>query len=126
MIDDLNNEYNLDCRLWENEFAEILLLCSYQGHINTSAKYVSINGTSFEYDNKYNITINNFPKNISIYPVESHIPFLYSNSQEIKIDENISFYNVSFKLGTYNNEVLVMSNEFKGPFNSCIIQFFNF
>ena len=120
--DDLDNEYNLDCRLWENEKTEILLLCGYQDRINTNAKYIFMNEISFEYNNEYNITINNFPKNIKIYPVESHVPFLYSNSKEIKIYDNISYYNITFKLGTYNNEVLVMSNAFnKIIMDNCLI-----
>ena len=82
--DDLNNTYNAACKLWKPLDDNIRVICNFTGNINKDASSINLNNITFQYDNKYNITIIQ-TEQIRVIPLEVHIPFIYSNSQTINI-----------------------------------------
>ena len=48
-------------------------------------------------------------ENLELQVVEGKLPFLYSSSKEIKIEENQKIYNIEFKIDSYHEEPLFIS-----------------
>ena len=109
--DDLNNIYNAACKLWKPLDDNIRVICNFTGNINKDASSINLNNITFQYDNKYNITIIQ-TEQIRVIPLEVHIPFIYSNSQTINIEEDksTSTYELKFNISKYNKEFIVIQN----------------
>ena len=109
--DDLNNTYNAACKLWKPLDDNIRVICNFTGNINKDASYINLNNITFQYDNKYNVTIIQ-TEQIRVIPLEVHIPFIYSNSQTINIEEDksTSTYELKFNVSKYNKEFIVIQN----------------
>ena len=109
--DDLNNTYNAACKLWKPLDDNIRVICNFTGNINKDASSINLNNITFQYDNKYNITIIQ-TEQIRVIPLEVHIPFIYSNSQTINIEEDksTSTYELKFNVSKYNKEFIVIQN----------------
>ena len=107
--DDLNNTYNAACKLWKPLDDNIRVICNFTGNINKDASSINLNNITFQYDNKYNITIIQ-TEQIRVIPLEVHIPFIYSNSQTINIEEDksTSTYELKFNVSKYNKEFIVI------------------
>ena len=108
IIDNLKNEYKTKCRLFKPINDNLRLFCALKGNLASEASYINLNSTFFEYDKKYNISIISEIKNIPIIPVKGTVPFLYSDYQEIYIEDKKDLYNLIFKFEHYNNELLVL------------------
>ena len=106
IIDELNNVYNAACRLWKPINDKLRLFCALNEKLNKEARYLKFSETTFEYNNAYNITIKFEEGNLYIIPVEGNVPFIYSDFQEINIQEDIDVYDLKFKMDSYNNELL--------------------
>jgi hypothetical protein len=112
--DDLNNVYNTKCRLWKPIKGNIRVFCDFEGLINIKAKYIKLNNITFEYNNQYNITIIQVTDKIQIKSIEGNIPFLYSDKQEITLDQNEDIYNLKFRQLSYEqNPLYLYKNEMK-------------
>jgi hypothetical protein len=65
---------------------------------------------SFNYY-QYRLTIiQEYP--INIIPTNEKIPFLYSSPQSIIIDDKQNSYNLKFKVGSLNNELLLIHGQY--------------
>ena len=108
--DDLNNTYNAACKLWKPLNDNIRVICNFVGTINKTS-YINLNNINLEYNNKYNITITQ-TELIRVIPSNVHIPFIYSNSQTINIEEDksTSTYELKFNVSKYNKEFIVIQN----------------
>ena len=102
----LYNEYNVSCRLWKQIDGYIRIFCDFDTYLTKKSGNIYFLDVTFEYNHQYNITIIQTYENILVVPVKGIVPFLYSDRQEINIENNIELYEIKFKLGIYNNELL--------------------
>ena len=123
LIDNLNKEYNLSCRLWKPTNENIRIFCNLKEDLTKETTYINFNSASFIYYYQYNITIISEAENMSVELIKGNVPFLYSDTQEINIQKEKDEYNLKFDIGKYNNEVLVLAdlkNDFSKIFiNNC-------
>ena len=115
---DSNNVFNVSCRLWKPVDGYVRIFCNYDTYLARKSGNIYFNSVNFEYNKQYNITISQVYKNILVVPVKGIVPFLYSDEQEINIEDNIELYEIKFKLGIYNNELL---NIFNNHYNQMMI-----
>ena len=123
LTDQLNNKYDVTCRLWKPLSDKIRIFCKLQENLNSNTEYIkNMTKATFEY-NEYNITIISEAGFIKINNVNGIVPFLYSDKQEINIEKGIDSYNLIFNIDSYNNELLELyGGEFKIViFDNCLI-----
>ena len=97
-------DYQANCRLWKLKSAELKLICNFEENIDTQK--IKLNKFSFTYKGKKFIL---YCQNVLyINQLNSSVSFLYSDKQEINMDDNTPEYNLIFKKELYNNEVLIL------------------
>ena len=103
------NEYNVNCKLWKPKDENLTIICKLKENLKYSRQNIALNKVEFTYNN-YNIII---PKQdpFKVEQLNYDISFLYSDEQNIKIEEGIGSYNVKFIIESYNNERLYMYGE---------------
>ena len=105
-----DNHYNVSCRLWKSNDENIRLICKPTSSISTSYNSMSLVEVSFNYY-QYRLII--IPENpFKIIPINKKIPFLYSSPQNITIDDKQNSYNLKFKVGSLNNELLLIHGQY--------------
>ena len=88
LTDQLNNNFAASCRLWEPLNDKIRIFCNLKDDLNEKTEYININKVTFEYK-EYNITIISEEANLPIRQINGVVPFLYSDKQEINVEEEI-------------------------------------
>ena len=111
LIDNLNKEYNVTCRLWKPTNENIRIFCDLKEDLTNEITYINFNSASFLYRYEYNITIISEAENMSVELIKGNAPFLYSDIQEINVQKEKDEYNLKFKISTYNNELLVLADQ---------------
>ena len=102
---------NITCRLWKLKDNTIRLICKLH---DTICSHCSISlDSSYFYYKKYKIEIISKASKI-IVQTNENIPFLYSEKQEINIEEDKKFYELKFKIEDYNNEALFLQRKQPG------------
>ena len=95
--------YNAECKLYKlNINKNISIICRLNETLKKEYQKMTINEASLNYKN-YNISfiLNN---HIFVRQVNYSFPFLYSEEQNITIDEENQEYYLSFRIFSYNNE----------------------
>ena len=91
------NEYYINCRLWKPIGDNLRVFCELDDYLNYNEQEVTLNYTSFTYG-KYTIYILS-EEPIQVTQIDNHIPFLYSQKQQIDIsDKNSSYYLFKFNI----------------------------
>ena len=121
IVDESNNEYIAVCRLWKPKNDKLRLFCN-SNDLKNGINYINIIKTTFEYNNKYNITI--IPELEKIKVIRTNdffpfFPFLYSDNQEIFVEKDIDNYELRFKHDMYEGEFLL--ELFDGYFNEMLL-----
>jgi hypothetical protein len=102
-----NKNYTADCHLWEPKNEKLRLICSFNENIN--AQKLKLNKYSFTHnENKIAIISEN---DLNINQLNSNISFLYSDKQEININDKTPEYNLTLKKIIYNKEPLILYKE---------------
>ena len=117
--DNINNDYTSNCYLWKPEGEKLRLICKFDDSIK--GQNIKLNKYSFVYKD-YTITILS-ETYVNITQLNSDISFLYSDKQEIKIDDKKNEYSLIFKKGVYNKEPLILFKEdmiLKNTYLDCI------
>ena len=106
IIDDINNEYKVKCRLWNPKNDKIRIICNLDENLKYSTQKIMLKEISFNYDDYIiNIFSDVF---IEVNQYNYDISFLYSDKQNILIDNSTSIFNISFKIDSYNNDILYL------------------
>ena len=100
---------NVTCRLWKPKSDNLRLLCKLNEEIADSR--FKLNSALFYYK-KYAIAlISMMSFKTIVTKTGQNIPFLYSDKQEINIEEDKQYYELKFKIEEYNNEVLFLQRK---------------
>ena len=97
------------CRLWKPKNDTLKLICYVSGNFNSEWD-VKLQNTSFTYKT-YQININppsSSDESFYLKYLYSAYPFLYSEEQIIKIEENKKNYELIFKMGEYDSSILLI------------------
>ena len=103
--------YPLKCRLIKIAKKAINLLCRFEGPLEKNETISIDKPYNFQYKT-YNVQLNFNVKDLRLNKVSYKIPFLYSAEQEFNIQENQNKINLEFKYESYNNEQLVIMNNY--------------
>ena len=106
VIDKNNNEYNVKCRLWKPKYDKIRLICNLNENLKYASQKVFLKDISLYYNN-YIIHIFS-DAFIDVNQINYDLSFLYSEKQNIFIDDNTSIFYLTFKIETYENDILYL------------------
>ena len=118
-----NNQYDVSCRFFKQTNKRIDILCNLDNTLKKGIHYIKINETEFTY-REYNITIKSDTEDyvIKVNQYDFVIPFLYSNSQNINLNDDSIEYTLKFKYYSYNKNYLQYKKQFHHHYLSCQIQ----
>ena len=102
-ISDVNKQnYKVSCRFWKSDGYELVIFCNLNENIPKGKYTINLNSTTVIYNN-YNITIlHNYY--YSFTKVDKNVIQLYSDNQNITVEEGKDSYELKFKVNAYNNE----------------------
>ena len=105
------NYSNIPCHLWKNGENIIYIFCKLNETLSNDNRKIKFDMVKFIYNK---LVINITQKfNISFIQLEKPIPFLYSKSQTINIEEGKDIYYLKFNAENYQNEKFIIRVE--GP-----------
>ena len=102
--------YDISCRLWKPKNRNLIIICQVDnGNIEGESSFQGFfNESSVNY-NDYRVIIT--PDIILDFLLKNNTcPFLYSDEHIINVDGNNEYYELNFKIDSYNNEPLFLSN----------------
>ena len=102
-INDHNIKYKTNCRIWKPNDDFVRIICNLDENLKSSTEMLILNSTSFDYK-KYKIHIKQ-DKAFQYHQYEHDIPFLYSDKQIIKINDETS-YDLKFKSEVFKDNIL--------------------
>ena len=95
------NSVNASCKLWKPKEGNLILICNLKENLIHNMKQITLKNSALIYYN-YSIFITSEAK-INVEVKEENISFLYSDAQEININENIpSIFQLKFKYAYIN------------------------
>ena len=118
MIDNNNNTYNAQCKLWKSNNGRIKIFCKFDDNLNDTTKNLIFSDINCPYK-KHILNIKNHCK-ISIKKINAYIPFIYSDKQTINLDSE-DILSFRFKYDLFSNEKLFLfDNKYKSAyFDKC-------
>ena len=99
-----SNIYKIYCRLRNSEWKT--LLCNAEETIPFGEYYVRFNNTKFNY-NGYEVIVNG-NGNYYFEKLDKYLIDLYVDEQTINVEEDKNFYEIKFKIHSYNQERLFL------------------
>ena len=124
ITDDKGNKHEAFCRLWKPINSLLKLFCDLNDMLPLGSTKIYLDSASFEYKGN-KVLIISYINYIYVTQYDKDIPFLYSERQTIKIDEeNDDLYEVKFNIGKYNNEKLFLIGTTFNilPLDDCLIE----
>ena len=104
IVDNLNNEYKVYCKLWNPIDEYIRLICKFNVNLISYRQNLFLNLNIFDYNGHKIIIIQD--EFLEVNRISNSIPFLYSDKQTININDKINSYHIKFKMESYNNDLL--------------------
>ena len=106
-IQDLNNnEYDVFCKLWSPNEDYVRIFCDLNKKLKYSKQNITLSEVSFNFG-QYEIAIIQ-EEPIEVEQIDYDISFLYSNKQNININDKTQVYFLSFEIKSYNNDLLYL------------------
>ena len=102
-----SNIYKIYCRLRNSQWKT--LLCNAEETIPFGEYYVRFNNTKFNY-NGYEVIVNG-NGNYYFEKLDKYLIDLYVDEQTINVEEDKNFYEIKFKIRSYNQERLFLMKE---------------
>ena len=116
-----NSTYKADCHLWKPKEDNLSLICKFNESLAHQRLKLNDEMITFDYKNySINIVLKN---DLFINQLNSTIAFLYSDKQEININDTSNEYSLVFKKKVFNKESLILyneDNEMKNIYLDCV------
>ena len=111
VTDENYNNYDVTCKLWQPLNEKIRIICKLYKNIIVEGyyTYIKLNSASTMFNNKMISIISEMSLEsyyLRVYNIP--IPFVYAGKQEINVEDGKNIYELKFKIGEYNNELLVL------------------
>ena len=107
--DEEDNSYNIECNLWKQTNGIINIFCDLNEKLKYEEQFIILDTAIFDYHNYTIIIYSN--EYIKIKRLDYNVPFLYANEQNIVIEEENDYYDIIFNLGSYYDDILILSGE---------------
>ena len=104
---DSENNYTLNCRLWKGDGTNVNAFCNFQESLKEDVNITQEIETTIVYNNT-NINMTFHFKDMQLRKLNGNIPFLYSASKTINVQESDEKIYLEFKCDSYHNELLLM------------------
>ena len=101
-----NKNYEANCRLWKPKNEKIRMICKFNENLETNN--IKLNRVTSEYKGKKFSIYSE--ESFEVEQLQSDISFLYSDKQEINIENDKDSYDIIFKKDVYYNEPLILFN----------------
>ena len=95
------------CNLWKSNDKYIRLICTLNEKFDYEEQIISLSEYTFNHNN-YTIYFYTSSKNLIVKQLNKQISFLYSDQQEISINDETDSYKLKFKKKFYYNEQLIL------------------
>ena len=120
MTDESDNIYTVQCRFWKIK-EKVKIFCRFSQDLSYTTHNLTFSNIDYEYKN-YTIRILNHC-NIIINQIKASIPFIYSDIQNVNLDQG-DISSIKFKYDIYSNEdIFLFDNKFKSVyFEKCSIE----
>ena len=117
---DKNNKLiNGKCDIWQPENENVRLICKLEETFDYGKQNISLNDYIINYNNN-KLLFYTDSKNITVKQIFTNISVLYSDKQEININDKINSYELKFKKVSYHNEHLVLyKNKYQKIYLNC-------
>ena len=102
VFDENNNEYDVNCRLWNPQGEKIRIICRLNQNLKYETQNIMLKDYSFEIKGYYFYIYSD--SYIEANQLNYDISFLYSPPQYIETDSDTSSFNLTFKIESYNNK----------------------
>ena len=109
-IEDNNeNKYKASCKFWKPKNDAVRIICNLEENLKYQNQSIKLNPVSFDF-NGYKFIIYSCPY-IQVNQRNYLLPFLYSDEQEINVDNKTDLYTLKFKKLFYYKEQLILYKE---------------
>ena len=105
IIDEKENQYEVNCRLFNPKEENIVVLCRLEGNLKNENNLITLNEISFIYNETYNVSISS-KTSIKVNQLNYRIPFIYGEKQIWDLD-NIFEFKFKFKFDSYNESDII-------------------
>ena len=105
IIDEKENQYEVNCRLFNPKEENIVVLCRLEGNLKNENNLITLNEISFIYNETYNVAISS-KTSIKVNQLNYRIPFIYGEKQIWDLD-NIFEFKFKFKFDSYNESDII-------------------
>ena len=102
--------YNVTCKLWIAVNDKVRIFCKLEQDINDDIN-IKINSATFTFNNYRIYLISEMTFSINLIKVNTSVPFIYNNVQNIDIDNTKDTYDIRLRYLEYNNEKLILSKK---------------
>ena len=102
--------YNVTCKLWMAVNDNVRIFCKLEQDIYDDIN-IKINSATFTYNNSRIYIISKMKYSINLIKRNTSVPFIYSNLQNINIDNTKDTYDIKLRYLEYNNEKLILSKK---------------
>ena len=110
LISDFNKNYTINCRLWKSSiYKDPFLFCNFDESIPAGNYSININNTIFNYK-EYTISLKT-ENDFNILKLDLDIIDLYYDKQTINVEKDIDFYELKFRINSYNKEKIILMKE---------------
>ena len=107
---DVSNSTSTICHLWKNKDGTVYIFCKLNKNLGHGEHKINFYSGEFTMNN-YKIKINIKDKNFRVKQYDIPFPFLYSDEQEINIEEGNDKYYLKFKIEDYNSEKMLLKSK---------------
>ena len=108
IIDLEDNIYEVNCTLWKPGNENIRIFCRLNEDLHKEDQRIILKEANFYYKD-YNIIV--LPETYAtVYQRNYSLPFLYSEKQNIELNNGEESYELKFKILSYNNETIYLSS----------------
>ena len=101
------DSYEVNCGLWSQDENEVYIFCDIDENIPSANYSILFKETEpFYYKDEYKVTlkVREGEENVKFQKVDKDIIDLYSDSQNLTIEDNVNNYELKFNIVSYNQE----------------------
>jgi hypothetical protein len=109
IVEDIHNNNKFKIYCWIRNSIWKTLLCSVEETIPSGEYYVRFNNTKFNYNGYEVIVYGN--DNYYFQKLDKYLLDIYADTQTINVEEGKNFYEIKFKIHSYNQERLFLMDD---------------
>ena len=118
-------KYDAACRLWQPINDKLRIFCKLNESLSQQSTIITLDSTILNYNNHKIAIINQMNFGIKINQLNTNIPFIYYDIQNINVVKEKDLYEIKLRVLEYNNEQLILFNK-EQEFGNVIFYEYNY